>query len=166
MPGFPPTPLSQRFWTKVKIGTPTECWEWQGLRGPRGYGRVYGDDRKVKVASRAAWELIFGAIAPGICVCHRCDNPACVNPAHLFLGTHRDNMRDMIAKRRCWQQKKTHCPQGHPYSPENTRYCVGSRNTRQRLCRECQRKDGRERMRRKRAAARVAAAVAIAECAA
>lgn len=77
------------------------CWEWtksfQGNLRNVGQIRVNGKTRK---ASRLSYEINVGAIPVGLCVLHRCDNPKCINPDHLFIGTHKDNVQDMIAKRR------------------------------------------------------------------
>lgn len=73
------------------------CWEWSGLRSARGYGRFGHDSRR---AHRIAWELTFGPVPDGLLVCHTCDNPPCIRPEHLFLGTDADNARDMVAKGR------------------------------------------------------------------
>jgi hypothetical protein len=94
-----------RFWSKVdKSGGPGTCWPWTGSVSSSGYGSLTHAGRGIK-AHRRAWELTNGAIPPGdgphgTCVCHRCDNPLCCNPAHLFLGTTADNTHDMIAKGR------------------------------------------------------------------
>lgn len=93
-------PTEARFWAKVdRSGGPEACWPWTGARAWNGYGQ-FGDGGQIHIASRVAWELSCGPIAEGLHVLHRCDNPPCVNPAHLFLGTHSDNMRDMVAKGR------------------------------------------------------------------
>lgn len=100
-------------------GGPDECWPWLGFRDSLGYGR-FATHKQGWFASRVAWFLANGNQQPEGFVCHSCDNPPCVNPAHLWLGDARSNTRDMIAKRRGNAQKKTHCKSGHPFSPENT----------------------------------------------
>jgi hypothetical protein len=89
----------KRFWDKVRMGLPDECWEWRASTNSYGYGK-FGIVGRVLGAHRIAWELSHGPVPEGQCVLHRCDNPPCCNPAHLFLGTQADNMRDCKAKGR------------------------------------------------------------------
>jgi len=89
--------LAERFWSKVDKSS--DCWEWTASRLPAGYGR-FSVNRKIITAHRAAYLLSCGAIPNGLHVLHKCDNPPCVNPDHLFLGTAKDNMRDKAAKGR------------------------------------------------------------------
>ncbi len=95
--GHPRVAVSERFWAKVdKTG---ECWEWKGYRTSDGYGRFMLGG-KSRHAPRVAYELAFSPLPEGTLVCHRCDNPGCVRPEHLFEGTQQDNMRDMASKGR------------------------------------------------------------------
>jgi len=86
-----------RFWEKViKAG---DCWNWTGATNGIGYGRL-GHRGKQVSAHRFSYELVYGRIPDGMLVCHHCDNPGCVRPSHLFLGTNSDNMKDSVAKGR------------------------------------------------------------------
>ena len=95
----PHTDAAAKFLDLVSIGAGGDCWRWMGSRNSRGYGQVSFMGRN-RMAHRIAYELANGPIPRGLLVCHSCDNPLCVNPRHLWLGTHTDNMRDMYAKSR------------------------------------------------------------------
>jgi HNH endonuclease len=87
----------ERFWSMVQ--KTDGCWEWAGTLHRTGYARFYFR-RKAAAGHRVAWELECGPIPDGLLVCHRCDNKRCVRLDHLFLGTARDNVLDMVAKGR------------------------------------------------------------------
>jgi hypothetical protein len=91
--------IEERFWSKVLVIPFSECWLWTGEINEGGYGLLYIKE-KARPAHRVSWELNRGSIPEKLKVCHKCDNPPCVRPDHLFLGTQRDNVYDMIKKGR------------------------------------------------------------------
>lgn len=144
--GPKPKPLADRFWPKVRRGAPDDCWTWLGARLTKGYGLIgVAGDMRGRLAHRVSWEIHNAPIPDGLLVCHHCDNPSCVNPAHLFLGSHSDNLKDMsrkgrhrIMNRPAENRAKTACKHGHPFTPENTMWI--ERNGRHaRRCRTCDR---------------------------
>lgn len=96
------TPLKIRLWRRIQKAGPDDCWPWTGGCCPRGYGRIGNDEKKMRnvLTHRAAYEDAIGPVPEGLNVLHRCDNPPCCNPAHLWLGTRADNNADMAAKGR------------------------------------------------------------------
>lgn len=125
--------LEERFWRFVApMMDDRGCWEWTGQIGDTGYPKM-----GPHYAHRLSWVMNNGMIPKGLFVCHHCDNPPCVNPKHLFLGTHRDNMQDMVAKGRS-KLAITHCKHGHPLNTQSSpiRYYESGRR---RTCRPCNR---------------------------
>lgn len=117
--------LLERFYSHVGIGP--HCWEWQaGRSSVWGYGSARVAGRTVP-AHRLSWQLTYGDIPAGMVVCHACDNPPCVRPSHLFLGTQRDNIQDSLAKGRhssLHQRKPIKTELWHgTYSGYNTHRC-------------------------------------------
>lgn len=106
----PRNPQQQKidFWRNVKKSNASNCWEWSGGKASHETGRNYGVawlfGKKWK-AHRAAWVFEFGPIPEGVLVCHKCDNPPCCNPSHLFLGSNKDNAQDCINKGRGNKEK-------------------------------------------------------------
>lgn len=93
-------PIQERFWAKI-VRAKEGCWDWRGAKHPHGYGLLFRKrGERPAAAHRLSYEIHFGPIPPNMRVCHRCDNPPCNNPEHLFLGTAKDNTRDMIEKGR------------------------------------------------------------------
>ena len=132
------TPLMHRFWPKVQLSsTPDGCWEWTGARTPAGYGNVFDGSRTEK-AHRVAYMLTFGPIPADRELNHRCYVRHCVNPWHLEVVTHAENLqasRPALA---------THCPRGHAYGSRR-----GSHGRRE--CFDCRRIRATDRSRRARA---------------
>jgi HNH endonuclease len=131
----PLAPAAERFWANVQK-LDTGCWEWTAGRSSRDYGVFWPEGKAGGQvgAHRFSWKLTYGPIPNSLCVLHRCDNPPCVRPNHLFLGTKGDNSADCTAKGRHANQGKTHCPRGHPYSGDNLYI---SPTTGGRMCRTC-----------------------------
>ena len=99
----------------------TGCWNWIGRRGHNGYGITsYMGNNNVRVHRLSAHFYLGFDLKSNLLVCHRCDNPACFNPKHLFIGTISANAVDSVKKGRHAESKKTHCPQGHEYNEQNT----------------------------------------------
>jgi hypothetical protein len=144
-----PERVRLRFWSRVEVGPVDECWPWRLSTKAEGYGQIgwteggHDGRRFNALAHRLAFMLAVGPIPDGLTVDHLCRNPPCCNPAHLRLLTNAEN-----AALNSWALK-THCPQGHEYTPENT-YRRPSKNGRE--CRACRPlKKARRRQRRKEA---------------
>lgn len=120
-------PVAPRFWSKVQKADGDRCWIWVGGKTSNdtfGYGHISVRSR-LQVASRVSYELSVGPIPEGQRVLHRCDNPPCVRPDHLFLGTQADNIRDCRRKGRMRRGpgrpfvRQSHCHLGHELTPDN-----------------------------------------------
>lgn len=110
----------ERFRSRIAVGGADDCWLWTGRVDQNGYGYFYFAGKEVG-AHRVSYMLQHEVVLPSHrLVCHRCDVPSCVNPAHLFEGSAADNTRDMVAKGRAPGMSKTRCANGHEYTPENT----------------------------------------------
>jgi hypothetical protein len=120
-----------RFFDKIAVDEETGCWNWVGAKTSQGYGN-FAIKKKNFVAHRVSYELCKGEIPDGLNLDHLCRNRGCVNPDHLEPVTQRENLLrgETIPSKHA---EKTHCPAGHEYSEENTRYYRGSRS-----CKTCQ----------------------------
>ena len=133
--------LRDRFWRKVDTSAgPYACWPWTASVRPTGYGQFSYQGKPV-TATRALWQMYHGPLPSSVHVLHHCDNPPCVHPLHLYLGNHRQNMRDMVLRGRTGVARgyihkgralQSHCKFGHPYDEQNTYAAKGHR-----YCRIC-----------------------------
>ena len=130
---------------RAKIESLESCWEWQGLEKPW-YGRILINGKSV-LAHRLSWLLFRGRITTPYEVAHNCDNPKCLNPFHLKLALHAENMSDMHLRGRSKNGNtlKTHCKRGHEFTPENSYWFPDKR----RACRACGRIHAADSRRRK-----------------
>lgn len=143
------TEQRERFDRLAPCGAPDACWPWQGPRNSKGYGQFrLGTKRphRAVTASRVAWSLSHGRDFPaGMLACHSCDNPPCVNPAHIWPGTHQQNVDDMYAKgRRPRAIVDRVCRAGHRVEGSNAQS-----HGRRTVCRTCRNARDRERSRTK-----------------
>jgi hypothetical protein len=119
---------------RIPLDKSGECWLWLGQRHKRdGYGLIKGTTNQPLRAHRVFYTIFNGEIPEGMVVCHSCDTPACVNPDHLWVGTHADNQRDKTQKGRHPNTLKTHCKRGHELSGKN----LYINTKKQRCCRTC-----------------------------
>jgi hypothetical protein len=136
------TPLLKRFMDKVSPEPMSGCWLWTGAVDQNGYGRIWSGgitdagNKRALIAPRVSYQEHVGPIPEGLVVRHICDNPACVAPYHLEIGTMKQNVRDMIDrgrdKFRLDLKEREHCINGHPFAGENLYFSEGRRR-----CRKC-----------------------------
>lgn len=118
--------LRERLLSKAVINWETGCWEWKGAKAGKGYGAIRVEAKRNAPAHRVAYELIEGPIPEGLQLDHLCRNHACVNPAHLEPVTNRENQLRSPVSRTAQNASKTHCKNGHEFTPENTRMRTGA----------------------------------------
>ena len=124
----------QSFWTSIRYDAVTGCWNWTGWRNERGYAKVWYLGKMVWLHRLSAHFYLRFDLRSKLHVLHKCDNPSCFNPKHLFIGTHQDNMQDATNKGRMGSDQRTHCRRGHALTPENLyARSNGERGT----CKEC-----------------------------
>jgi hypothetical protein len=128
-------PLPLRFWEKVNISpNPQKCWEWKAGINTYGYGQFCYQSRP-HVATRIAWLIAHGAMPDGL-VLHSCDNPLCVNPAHLRIGNHKDNAEDALERGQHAATKQETCKRGHSLNDPANLFRLRSK-PRWRICKAC-----------------------------
>ena len=128
------TPVIERLWSKVHISDPTSCWLFLGAKTARGYGKI-GLDNKTLLTHRVVYCDVYGDLLDDDVVLHRCDNPSCCNPTHLFKGTLSDNTQDMIAKGRHFTPWRGEPANHSKLTAEQVREIRASKLGSRRLCR-------------------------------
>jgi hypothetical protein len=141
------TPLFPRFWSKVKLADNGECWEWTAARDKTGYGRIK-INKKLYLSHRAAYEAFSGEIPEGLQIDHLCRNRWCCNPQHLEAVTRRENILRGVGETAI-NSRKTHCPEGHPFTQDNL-VLSELRRKGGRMCLTCYRIRNKERLRLRR----------------
>jgi len=121
-------PLPVGLMCNFDLDEATGCWNWKGAKDADGYGVMMFRGKRQKVHRIAAFLWLGLDKSPELYALHRCDNPSCFNPKHLFLGTNTDNMLDASSKKRLRNQKNTHCIHGHEFTPENTYFSGRTRH--------------------------------------
>jgi hypothetical protein len=116
----------------------TQCVEWKGTKNELGYGHTSFQGQPW-MAHRLVWALSNGRIPEGLFVLHNCDNPSCINAAHLRVGTHDENMKECVRKKRHYKNRKTECLRGHPLDEENTLVTINECGGPRRACKTCSR---------------------------
>lgn len=116
------------------------CWPWTGPRSPDGYARLSRHGVRIRVTRVILGRSLRRKLKRNELCCHRCNNPPCVNPMHLYAGSPADNTRDCVLSRRHWKTRITHCPKGHEYTEANTRWYIRPGGVRAgRNCKACSR---------------------------
>lgn len=136
------TPLLERFLNTLEDSVVLSgCWVWKGVIDGKGYGAIWESPqtRKYLRAHRMSYAHAYGPIDPELKVRHKCDNPPCVRPDHLELGTQKDNIQDAARRGRMnpWKSQVTHCPRDHEYDATSVRIDKRTRSGTSRRCRTC-----------------------------
>lgn len=148
--GPSPSRPARDFWQFVDKNQPNGCWLWTGTTNMRGYG-TWSQPGFRGLAHRWSYKLAHGDLPDGLFICHHCDCPPCVNPSHLYAGTHRQNMTDAVNRGRTANANtyKTHCKEGHELAGDNLIVREDPRGRTSRSCRTCTRARTREFLRRR-----------------
>jgi hypothetical protein len=124
--------VKSKLLSKIIVDEDTNCWLWQGAISGNNYGIMRADGIASSV-HRLSWEAHNGLIPVGLSVLHKCDNKKCINPDHLYLGTHLDNSRDTTERKQSFNATRTVCKRGHEFNEDNTYIRTDGR----RMCRAC-----------------------------